>query len=344
MSYKSNFFIKLTHWEYWPTWLVYSPVLFYFFLLSLRARSPFFFTLANPDMEMGGLYNCSKYRQLKKLPENLIPKTVFLQSGASLDTALKALETQNIDFPIIAKPDRGERGTAVKLIRDGSQLGLYLQESKSDVLLQEFIQSSFEAGVFYYRLPSENSGKIPSIVLKDFLTVIGDGKSNLKDLVNEILRGRLVSKGLFKDGRLNPEEVLAFGEEKLLEPIGNHNRGTKFLDGSHLANPELIRFFDKTSHQLGTFFYGRVDLKAPSMEDFIQGKGIKILEINGVNAEPAHIYDPNAKLFDGIKTLLKHWGIIYQISRENKHLASSTGSIKEALDHYNRWRKIKKIA
>jgi hypothetical protein len=80
------------------------------------------------------------------------------------------------------------------------------------------------------------------------------------------------------------------------------------------------------------------------MEDFIQGKGIKILEINGVNAEPAHIYDPNAKLFDGIKTLLKHWGIIYQISRENKHLASSTGSIKEALDHYNRWRKIKKIA
>ncbi|WP_339924898.1 hypothetical protein [uncultured Cyclobacterium sp.] len=344
MSYKSNFFTKLTHWEYWPTWLVYLPVVFYYFLLSLRARSFFFFTLANPDMEMGGLYNCSKYRQLSKLPDALKPKTIFLQTGSSLESASKALILHGINYPIIAKPDRGERGTAVKVIGCTEQLENYLQESQSDVLLQEFIQSPFEAGVFYYRLPSESSGQIPSIVLKDFLTVIGDGKSNLKDLVNEIPRGRLVSTELFKDGRLNPEEVLVLGKEKLLEPIGNHNRGTKFLDGTHFSNAELVQVFDKISHQLGSFFYGRVDLKAPSLEDFIQGKGIKILEINGVNAEPAHIYDPNAKLFDGIVTLLKHWGIIYQISRENKHLAPSNLSIKEAWDHYNRWKKIKKIA
>ena len=343
MRYKSNFFTKLTHWEYWPTWLVYLPVVFFYLLLSLRARSFFFFTLANPDMEMGGLYNCSKYRQLSKLPEALMPKTIFLQTGASLEFANKALKRHGINYPIIVKPDRGERGIAVKLISCTDQLDYYLQESQSDVLLQEFIQSSFEAGVFYYRLPSGRSGKIPSIVLKDFLTVIGDGKSNLRDLVNEIPRGRLVSNELFKDGRLNPEEVLSFGKEKLLEPIGNHNRGTKFLNGTHLSNPELIQVFDRISHQLGSFFYGRVDLKAPSLEEFILGKGIKILEINGVNAEPAHIYDPDAKLSDGIATLLKHWSIIFQISSENKARSFSPVSIKEAWIHYKKWKKIKKI-
>ncbi|GEO21269.1 hypothetical protein [Cyclobacterium qasimii] len=343
MSYKSNFFTKLTHWEYWPTWLVYLPVVFYYILLSLRARSFFFFTLANPDMEMGGLYNCSKYRQLSKLPEALKPKTIFLKTGSSLEFASKALILHGINYPIIAKPDRGERGTAVKVISSTEQLDNYLQESESDVLLQEFIQSAFEAGVFYYRLPSQSSGVIPSIVLKDFLTVIGDGKTNLKDLVYDIPRGRLVSTELFKDGRLNPEEVLAFGKEKLLEPIGNHNRGTKFLDGTHLSNAELIQVFDRISQQLGTFFYGRVDLKAPSLEEFIKGKGIKILEINGVNAEPAHIYDPSAKFTDGIVTLLKHWSIIFKISRENKHRALSPVSIKEAWIHYKKWKKIKKI-
>ncbi|MDO6437946.1 hypothetical protein Q4534_11030 [Cyclobacterium sp. 1_MG-2023] len=342
MKFKSNFITKLTHWEYWPTWLVYSPVVFYYLLLSARARSFFFFTLTNPHMEMGGLYNCSKYRQLRKLPSDLIPKTVFLKPGTSMEMALKALSNIGIEFPLIAKPDRGERGTAVKVIRNRVGLKAYLDHSKADILLQEFIQTSFEAGVFYYKLPTEKAGNIPSIVLKEFLTVVGDGKTSLKELVDESPRGRLVSKNLFKGDGLNPEEVLPLGKERILEPIGNHNRGTKFIDGTKLSNPTLVRFFDKLSLQLDSFYYGRVDLKANSVEDFVQGRGIKVLEINGVNAEPAHIYDPDAKLWEGIKTLLKHWSLIYKISKENSSFLHSTTSLKEAWAHYVQRKKIKK--
>ena len=330
------------HWEYWPTWLVYSPVVFYYLILSVRARSFFFFTQANPDMEMGGLYNCSKYRQLRKLPPELIPKTVFLQSGTSFKMAQKALAKMAINFPLIAKPDRGERGTGVKVVENEEELATYLKRNSTDILLQEFIQTSFEAGVFYYRLPSKKFGIIPSIVLKEFLTVVGDGKTSLKDLLDESPRGRLVSRKLFDGGGLDSEEVLPLGKEKLLEPIGNHNRGTKFLDGSRHTSPSLEQFFDKLSRRLGTFYYGRVDLKANSLEDFVQGKGIKVLEINGVNAEPAHIYDPDTKLREGIKTLLKHWTVIYKISRENNMLQHSTTSLKDAWEHYMQRKKIKK--
>lgn len=342
MKFKSNFITKLTHWEYWPTWLVYLPVVFYYLILSVRARSFFFFTQANPDMEMGGLYNCSKYRQLRKLRPDLIPKTVFLEPGTSLDVALKALANKGIEFPLIAKPDRGERGTAVKVVTDKEELDIYLLRNSTDLLLQEFIQTPFEAGVFYYRLPGEKCGTIPSIVLKEFLTVVGDGKTNLKDLVDESPRGRLVSKSLFNSNGLNPEEVLPLGKERILEPIGNHNRGTKFINGTKLSNPTLVRFFDNLSLQLDNFYYGRVDLKAKSVEDFVRGKGIKVLEVNGVNAEPAHIYDPDTKLWEGIKTLLKHWKLIYEISNENSQVMQSTTSLKEAWIHYVQRKKIKK--
>ncbi|GAB3001822.1 hypothetical protein GCM10027284_19380 [Cyclobacterium sediminis] len=259
-----------------------------------------------------------------------------------MEVALEALSNVGIKFPLIAKPDRGERGTAVKVIRDKKGLAAYLEHSKADILLQEFIQTPFEAGVFYYRLPTEEAGNIPSIVLKEFLTVVGDGKTSLKDLVDESPRGRLVSKNLFKGDGPNPKEILPLGKERILEPIGNHNRGTKFIDGTKLSNPTLVRFFDKLSLQLDSFYYGRVDLKANSVEDFVQGRGIKVLEINGVNAEPAHIYDPNTKLWEGIKTLLKHWSLIYEISNKNGASKHSTTSLKEAWEHYVQREKIKK--
>jgi len=52
---------------------------------------------------------------------------------------------------------------------------------------------------------------------------------------------------MLKKADFSPEEILPAGTVKLLEPIGNHNRGTKFLDGNHLINSELLNFFDALS-------------------------------------------------------------------------------------------------
>ena len=43
----------------------------------------------------------------------------------------------------------------------------------------------------------------------------------------------------------------------------------------------------------------------------------KILEINGVNSEPAHIYDPAINIFSAYAAIIKHMNIISRISRQN---------------------------
>ncbi|MEX2566309.1 MAG: hypothetical protein WD431_10230, partial [Cyclobacteriaceae bacterium] len=314
----TNFITKLFHWEYWPTWIIYFPVFFYYLFLSIKAKSFFFFTLANPEMEMGGLYNCSKYKQLQKIPAELKPLTLYVKAGSRVPLISAKLRELELDYPIIAKPDRGERGKGVSLLKDPFHLKIYLQQCKSDFLLQEYISDPFEAGLFYYRLPDRLSGEIPSIVLKTFLSVTGDGKSTLDELMQRIPRARLVAKSLLQREDIDPLEILPTGTIKLLEPIGNHNRGTEFSDGNQFVNQDLLYFFDALSYHLPHFHYGRFDLKAPSLGDFLKGNGIKILEVNGVNAEPAHIYDPKGKYIDAIKTLFRHWKIIFQISEKNR--------------------------
>ncbi|MFO7823855.1 MAG: hypothetical protein R6V72_07930 [Cyclobacterium sp.] len=336
---QKNFITKLTHWEYWPTWIVYFPLFFYYLWLSLKAKSLFFFTTANPEMEMGGLYNCSKYKQLQNLPQELKPLTLYVKAGSALALIKAKLLALELDYPIIAKPDRGERGKGVALLKNTPQLEKYLQECKSDFLLQEYISSPFEAGLFYYRYPDKLSGEIPSIVLKTFLSVTGDGKSNLEELVQRIPRARLVAKNLLQREDIDPQEILPEGKVKLLEPIGNHNRGTEFSNGNQLANQELLYFFDALSYHLPHFHYGRFDLKAPSLTDFLKGNGIKILEVNGVNAEPAHIYDPNGRYLDAVKTLFRHWKIIFQISEKNRQEGFSVATFKTALKNFREWKR-----
>jgi hypothetical protein len=329
--------IKLTRWEFWPIYIVYLPVALYYACLALKSRSCFFFSRANPGIEMGGLYGASKFKQLRQLSDHIKPKTIYCTTGTDQKQILQVIKTSDIDFPIILKPDCGERGKGVLLIRNVHELE-QVTALQADFVLQEYIDYSFEAGVFFFRMPGKDKGKIPSIVIKEFLSVKGDGKSKIIELIEKNNRALLVRDRLIKKlgGAVN--EILNAGQVKILEPIGNHNRGTRFMDGRHLINPELEQIFTDISRQLSGFHYGRFDLRAPCLEDFLQGRNIKILEINGVNAEPAHIYDSDIRFSTGLSTLLKHWKIIYTISKQNKKLGYSTPGLKEALIHYKNWK------
>jgi hypothetical protein len=64
-----NFWTRLTNWEYWPFSVIYFPVFFYWLWLSVKARSLFFFSAANPSIESGGMLGESKYRILKNVPD-----------------------------------------------------------------------------------------------------------------------------------------------------------------------------------------------------------------------------------------------------------------------------------
>lgn len=323
--------IKVFHWEFWPITMVYFPLFLYYLWLSLKARSFTFFTAANPGIENGGLFHFSKYELLRQLDQQLVPGTLFFAAGAGFEQVKQKLSRHHFSYPLIIKPDKLERGVGVILLQHEEELKRYLSETSFEFIIQEYIDFPFEAGVFFVRHPAENSGEIKSIVLKKFLSVTGNGQSCVAQLMKENPRA------VMQLDRLREVEILDYvpseNEEVIVEPIGNHNRGTTFLDGNYLINDRLQMHFNAIASQIDGFYYGRIDLKAPSLQDFLAGKNLKILEVNGVNSEPAHIYQPGFSLWQAWKILIHHWHLIYKISLANQSKASST-SLKDLIQAY----------
>lgn len=316
MTFKQS---KLYNWEYWPFWLFYFPVYVQVIWYAIRSGTFAFFSAANPIMEMGGFVNYSKFNVLKHLPTKVIPKTRFYKAKSSIDQVINDCET-HFSYPVILKPDRGERGFAVNYIENQTSLRAALERYTFDFLLQEFINHPLEYGVMYSRHPDATTGKIDSIVQKDFLTLIGDGRQSLKNLLLNHERGKNYIDHITKYyiGKLS--DVPKSEEIILLEPIGNHSRGTTFLNANDLISEKLVKQFDSISRNIPGFYFGRFDLRVESIEKFQKGATIKILEVNGANSEPAHIYDPNTSLLDAYRHLFAHWRNLFEISRANHKL------------------------
>jgi len=328
----SNFLIKLSNWEYWPFEVIYAPVFVYWLYLSLKARSLFFFSAANPGIETGGLIGESKIKILQKVPAQYLPKTVYISQGESMITILNKLDMADIPFPLIAKPDIGSRGLLVKKIKDKTELITYLSSKHVDFLLQEYISYPLELSILYYRFPNEPTGVISSITIKRYLSIQGDGKSTVLELIKGFDRAKLQLSTLMVSHKRIMDDVPEDGETIELVPIGNHCRGATFYNGNHLIDKSLTTTFDQISHQLDGIYFGRFDIKCKDIENLRQGKKLKILEINGVGAEPAHIYDPKYPLLLAFKDILSQWKIIYQISLFNRRQGTNFMSFSEACE------------
>jgi len=338
----SNFFIRLKSWEYWPFGIVQFPVILYFFWLSIRARSPFFFSASNPGIVMGGMFGQSKYDVLKKVPQQYTAATVLIQVPYPKSGILKIMDEHNFKLPVIFKPDIGERGFMVKRIADEQDIDQYLLKMKYDFLVQELIELPLEFGVFYLRFPHQAKGKVTSIVMKEMLSVTGDGRSTLRELILNKDRAKLQWETLKKNYHSQLKEVVPMNKIMELVSIGNHALGTKFLDGGYLINENLSNTFDEISRQIDGFYFGRFDLKCASLEDLYSGR-IKIVELNGCGAEPAHIYQPGYSLFKAIRVLLDHWQTIFLLARENARRGIPYVSYNDARNYYKKFKAATKV-
>jgi hypothetical protein len=314
----SSFWIRILKWEFWPFWVFYTPVYFYWLWLSIRARSFVFFSAANPAMEMGGFGGYSKYNVISKFPPHLIPKTLFINAAITTQEAVvKLVEQNSLAFPLIVKPDVGERGWKVEKISDTPALIKYLILNRQKLLIQEYISYPLELGVMYYRLPGQSKGHITSVVQKEFLSVTGDGKSTLQKLFRQFTRTRYHLPMLLQLYKPDLDKILQPGEVLELVSIGNHCRGTTFLNANHLVTPALTEVFDQISKEIDGFYFGRYDIRVPSLADLYAGRNIKILELNGANSEPAHIYDPQMPILSAYKHLFIHWRNLFEVSMQN---------------------------
>lgn len=340
-GYITRLLIKLNHWEFWPTTLVYLPVLICYPYWALRTGSLFFFQAVNPRLIMGGLYGASKQQALAFLKDSDKPKTLLFKTDASYQNVEKRFLDAGINYPIIIKPDLGERGKGIEKINRSSGLKPAVQSQTSDYLVQEYLDMPFEAGVFYIKHPSQAKGKVTSIVVKGFLEVEGDGTFTIKELAAKNKRAVLIWEKLKLGLTKNEDYIPEKGEKVVLEHIGNHSRGTAFNDGNHLINQSVTDWAESIALQIPEFYYGRFDVRARSQEDFLEGKTIKIMEVNGANAEPAHIYQEGAPLIKGMKTLLHYWNTLYLISKYNLK-THPKAKFSQAWQAYKAWQAIKR--
>jgi hypothetical protein len=308
---------KILKWEFWPVWVFYVPVYAYWAWLAFRARSWSFFTASNPTMEMGGFFDYSKYKILMQIPLEFRPITILIHTNESLENALMKIQNADIEFPCIIKPDKGERGFGVEKIDNKAQLQQHLEKYKAfDLVAQELIDEPLEFGVMYYRFPNEATGNINSVVQKEFLFLTGDGKTTFQNLLLQNQRTLYHYEMLCQLHQKKLQMILAKGEVFQLISIGNHSRGTTFLNANSLINKDLVDIFDKISNQIEGYYFGRYDLRVKTIEDLYAGK-VKIMELNGANSEPAHIYDPNMGIWEAYKHLLGQWKILWKISVQN---------------------------
>jgi len=288
----------------------------YWFYLGFRAKSIFFFTASNPSIKNGGMVAASKKSILDLIPPQYLPKTVLLDVPASLIVVEEAMYNQNLEYPVIFKPDMGERGWRVEKISNAEEASTYLQLFEGDLQVQEYVDLPFEAGVFYYRFPGDKNGTVSSIVVKELLYVMGNGVSTLEHLILKKPRARIQYEKLKVSWRNEWNNIPTKGDRIELQPIGNHNRGTAFLNGNHLISEQLIKSFDTISKQIDGFYYGRYDVRCKN-EEALKNGDVKIMELNGAASEPAHIYQSGYPIREAYQSLFHHWKVLYRISVAN---------------------------
>ena len=273
------------------------------------------------------------------LPKNRRPASFFLKAEDNFEKVEKIMTQNDMRFPVILKPDVGFRGYMVKKIDNIQDLKAYLKLFNHPKILQEFVDYPNEMGVFYHRYPNKSSGEITSITLKKYLTIEGDGRSALEQLIRKDERAVLYFDLLKIIHEKNLDYVYPKGEKIILSFIGNHSKGTQFLNGNHLISSKLTEIIDQISRETEGWYYGRIDLKYDSFEKLLDGGEFKILEINGIISEPTHIYDASHKdctYFSAIKSIKDHWERMDQIAKLNyaEH-QSKIPSIKDYLKNLN---------
>lgn len=314
---------RLTRWEFWPPWMFYPPVVCYIVYLMLKHRSLTLFTAANPVIIGGGFVGESKIDILRGLAkaESFVARAGLLDASFDLKARVRLAKSfmaeRELSFPIVLKPNQGQRGSGVAVVRSDAELKDYLCRATVDTIVQEYAPGS-EFGVFYYRLPGEAQGRIFSITEKRFPVMIGDGARTLERLILDDERAVCMARFYLNKQRERLWEVPREGERVQLVELGTHCRGAIFLDGVWVKTAALEERFDQISQGFDGFYFGRFDVRTPSVEEFKQGREFKIVELNGVTSEATHIYDPKNSLFAAYRILFEQWRIAFEIGARNR--------------------------
>jgi membrane protein DedA with SNARE-associated domain len=326
---------RIWRWEFWPMWLFYAPVATWVVWLCFRYRGVAAIAAANPGIPDGGIVGESKHEILSHLPSQFTIPSALIARGtreSRVAQLVSQISSRGWEFPLVLKPDAGQRGAGVRLARTLDDAAEYLTQETQTVLVQPFHIGPYEAGIFYYRMPGSPRGRILSITDKRFPSVTGDGSSTVEDLIWGDARLRMQAETFLRrhaDGR---SRVLARGERLQLAIAGNHAQGTLFRDGRHLITTALEDRIDSIACAYRGFFIGRFDVRYSDVERFKAGEELAIVELNGATAESTNVYDPAGSLFNAYRQLFRQWSLVFAIGAANVRAGATSGSLARLFD------------
>ena len=334
--------LRLTRWEYWPTWLLYPPIVLYILWLGLKHRSLTVVTAVNPCMPAGGIIGESKTEILEHIracleersgegaAHRVLPASCSipgdLSSAARLERVHSFMKEHALEYPLVLKPDAGQRGSGVEIVRVAGEVPEALNRLPVDVTAQEFVDG-LEFGIFYARDPDDMaSGDVFSITAKKFPTVTGDGSRTLEELLLDDTRAPAMVQAYTANLGERINDVPKVGETVKLTEVGAHARGAIFLDARDLLTPQLQEAVDSISRRISGFYFGRYDIIVPTVEDLQLGKNLRVIELNGLTSEATHIYDARTPLFRALGTLASQWRRAFRIGVANRARGVKTTS------------------
>ena len=319
-----NYYLRYARAEFWPPFVFYIPLGFYFIYLMIRFRGAECILAANPGLEFSGLVG-EKKGDMEKLLEKACPDYVLasleVEEGeveARIEKTLDFIREKKIEYPVVLKPSQGQRGAGVLIAKDEIAVNTYYQNYHGVVLAQEFCAEPKELGLFYLRFPREERGKIVSVTQKVFPFVVGNGRSTLAELVYRNNLTKFNFRLFEKRFEETWNQVIERGKRFELVQTGNHAQGCVFRNGIELVTPELENWLDEISRKIPGFYIGRFDLRYRDDESLKTLENIKMIELNGAGAEMTDIYDSSKGVFDIYPQLFQQWRWVFEVGKANE--------------------------
>jgi pimeloyl-ACP methyl ester carboxylesterase len=318
--------------EWWPSWAVYGVLVPGFVRMAFWHRSLTCWTCVNPGIRPGGgIVGESKQAILEGFNDPCVLAQRRVEGATASARPERARTLVERDpalggFPVIVKPDAGQRGAGVSLARDGAGLALALGAVRGAVNLQRYHPGPVECGVFWVRdagtVGAESAdatqGRIFAVTRKIFPVLEGDGVCTVRRLILDHPRFNLQAGVYCENLRGRLGEIPAEGARITLTATGNHARGCRFEDGADLITPELSERIDRIARTWRgpggeAFDFGRFDVRCPSEDDLRAGRGLAVIELNGVTSEATNLYDPSWSARRSLGVLAEQWAIAFEL-------------------------------
>lgn len=304
-----------------PKWLNLVQMVAQWLWLSLLHRSLTLPSCANPKLTAGGLVGEGKMEYLAIMGDvarNATAQTtsVLIEGPDSAREVHAAMLRLGLSYPVVVKPDLGWCGFGVRRIDGPQALERYVAAYPPGerLVLQEWLETEGEAGLFYLRNPGESSGELIGVLLRHFPRVVGDGVHTVAGLMAADRRASRLGSDGASEPCCDARRVPAYGEVVRIASVSSTRVGGGYEDGRAHITHELAQAVDAIARDMTDVHAGRFDVKYGNLADLRTGR-FRIIEVNGAGSEAVHAWDPRF-------SLRQAYGIVFAKQRRLFGIAS----------------------